>query len=108
MSTLSGDTCEPTYCGRVNISVNGTGDYQLSPCGPCPWGTRRFADANPRGLCLECTEPLALFDWLYLVFTVSVPLAVNCQAIEWTVAQVGRMDALQHKRVRFVLNFICK
>lgn len=61
--------CHGQYCGRVT---------NTSECGACPWGSRsgQLPNLNKFGLCETCSEPLELYDWLYLGFMILLPVLV--------------------------------
>lgn len=70
--------CPGLYCGR-NILGNDT----YSDCGACARGTRR--DEN--FICQPCYESLDLYDVLFLIFAIIVPLLIHSFLIDYTAAQ---------------------
>ncbi|OON17997.1 hypothetical protein X801_06157 [Opisthorchis viverrini] len=64
--TNSWRKCAGTYCGHIE---NGT------ECGSCPWGTRVDVNDNRDSLCSVCTITPSLHGWMYLGFTVMMPMS---------------------------------
>lgn len=70
--------CPGLYCGR-NILGNET----YSDCGACARGTKR--DEN--SICQLCLESLIIYDWLFLIFAIIVPLLIHSFLIDYTAKQ---------------------
>lgn len=66
-------SCAGYYCGRSKFS-NGN----ISECGSCPRGYK----VDSAYMCAPCDDPPAFYDWLFLIFTVLVPLMFQCYYIE--------------------------
>src|SRR5699024_1169089 len=106
--------CPGTYCGR--LVVNGTiGECGVSLC-PCRCfamssiiishskGCPRGFRANSQHICLECSEDLQLFDWLYLSFMVIVFVVIQTYLIDKSI----KANRFNYLLLTLYLSTICE
>jgi len=72
MNQPSNIFCPGRYCGRV--LVNDT----LGECGGCIRGYK----PNEWHICTQCSEPLQLYDWIYLAFMIIIFIIIQCYFID--------------------------
>lgn len=71
--------CPGLYCGRMPL-----GNETFSDCGACARGWKRDAETF---ICHPCFDSISCYDWLFLIFSIIVPLLIHAFLIDYTAQQ---------------------